>query len=100
MHFNHLNIVSVAAVRSARGLIGIMAFFGLVGAIVAIFAGVFMVFLGSIGNSEIRLFGQEISTTNVGVACVFLGIVALIVVVRRAFTTLEKAIAAPSEKDS
>jgi hypothetical protein len=40
-------------------------------------------------------FGQHINTTSAVAACVFLGIICLILVIRQAFNTLNKAIAAP-----
>ena len=94
-----INFLSVAAVGAVRTITAIMALFGLIGGTAAIAAGVYMVYIGSSGTSVIDLFGQKISTTNVGVACVFLGIVAIVVVIRRAFGTLDKAIAAPREND-
>ena len=87
-------MLSPAAVRSVRFTVGVLAFFGLVGSVAAIVAGGVMVYLGSTGASDIKIFGQSISTTNVGVPCVFLGIVCLIMVIRRAFRTLDNAIAA------
>jgi len=86
--------LSPEAVQSVRGIVGWLAFFGLVGSVAAIIAGGVMVYFGSTGSSDIKIFGQSISTTNVGVPCVFLGIICLIMVVRRAFNTLDRALAA------
>jgi len=90
--------MSIDMVHETKTLVGIMAFFGLIGSVAAIIAGGFLVYYGGTGTAEISLFGQKISTTSTGVACVFLGIVALILVIQRAFSTLEKAIAAPDIK--
>jgi hypothetical protein len=87
-------------VREVRIVVGVLAFFGLLGSVAAIFAGGYLVYRGSTGSAEITLFGQHISTTNVGIACVFLGIVCLILVIRQAFDTLNKAIAAPDRTES
>jgi hypothetical protein len=84
--------LSPEAVHSVRFTVGVIAGFGLIGSIAAIAAGAIMVYLGETGGSEISLFGQKISTTSVGLACVFLGIVCLILVLRSAFKTLNKAI--------
>jgi hypothetical protein len=80
-------------VREVRGTVGVLAFFGLLGSTIAIIAGGYLVYRGSMGSTEITILGQHISTSNAGVAFVFLGIVCLILVIRRAFDTLNKAIA-------
>jgi hypothetical protein len=89
-----MTMLSPEMVREVRFTVGVIALFGLVGSVAAIVAGGIMVYLGSSGGSEIVLFGQKINTLNVGVPCVFLGIVALILILRGAFKTLNNAIAA------
>jgi uncharacterized membrane protein len=94
---HHSIAMSIDMVEATKRTIGLMGWLGLIGCLAAIGAGVFMVYVGSTGTSEVALFGQTINTTSVGVACVFLGIVALVLVVRSAFKALAMAIAAPPE---
>jgi hypothetical protein len=86
------SLQSEQMVREVRVLVGWIVFLGLTGSVAAIIAGGVLVYFGETGTSEITLFGQNITTASVGVACVFLGIVALIMIIRSAFKTLNKAI--------
>jgi hypothetical protein len=53
--------------------------------------GVWLVALGSSAlGSEIQLFGQSIKTQSVGVACVFIGGVTLVIILRRVMRSLDR----------
>jgi hypothetical protein len=90
--------LSVDMVHETKSTVGIIVVLGLIGSVAAIVAGGFMVYFGATGGAIVEIFDQKITTTSPGVACVFLGIVALIVIIRGAFQVLEKAIAAPESK--
>jgi hypothetical protein len=44
--------------------------------------GVTLVYLGATGNTELKLFGQTLSTGSTGVACIFIAAVTVLTVVR------------------
>lgn len=52
--------------------------------------GVVLVLFGEHGESTISLFGQEIKTASVGVACIFIGAVPLVLLIRRIIKALEQ----------
>jgi hypothetical protein len=54
--------------------------------------GVVLVYLGSTGDSQMRLFGQELTTTNVGISAIFIGSVSLVLLIRRVMKSLDIAI--------
>jgi hypothetical protein len=54
--------------------------------------GAVLVYLGATGASQMNLFGQELSTTNVGVAAIFIGAVSLVILIRRVMGSLDVAI--------
>jgi len=47
---------------------------------------------GEAGRSVISLFGQQIETQSVGVACIFIGAVTLVLVIRRILKTWDRLI--------
>jgi hypothetical protein len=63
-------------------------------------AGIWLVYLGATGGSEISLFGAHLKSSSVGVASLFLGAVTVVVLVRRSLGTLDIAIKGetPSER--
>ena len=54
--------------------------------------GIALVALHSSGLSEISIFGQHITSTNAGVTSFFLGVVMIILGLRRVFSTIDKTI--------
>lgn len=58
--------------------------------------GVVFVYLGAAGDTELRFFGQNFTSTNVGIAAVFLGSAMIVLVVRRALKSLDAGVDAES----
>jgi hypothetical protein len=54
--------------------------------------GAVLVYLGATGTSQMTIFGQNLSTTNVGIAGIFIGAVSLVLIVRRIMQSLDVAI--------
>ena len=50
--------------------------------------GVWLVRLGATGTTEMNLFGQKISTTSVGIAAIFIGAIAGILMTRKLLSTI------------
>lgn len=65
--------------------------------------GVILIWLGSTGSSDFTLFGQTFSSTNVGVSAIFIGGVAIVVLVRRSLRSadelFERAASIQAERD-
>jgi len=57
----------------------------------AIFAGlgVLLVYLGASGQTHMKLFGASLETASVGVACMFLAVVMVILVLRSLFKSVK-----------
>jgi len=51
--------------------------------------GVLLVYLGAKGETHIRMFGANLETADVGVACMFLAAVMVIVIFRSLFKSAE-----------
>lgn len=62
---------------------------GFVLALVFAIIGVYLVYLGAIGTTEISLFGQTIKSQNVGGSSIFLSVVMVIAIVRRVLNTVD-----------
>jgi hypothetical protein len=62
--------------------------------------GIWLVYLSSTGDSEIRFFGQTIKTANAGVAAIFFGSVTIVLIVRQALTIIGKMPDAAEDKIS
>lgn len=60
--------------------------------LVFVFSGLWLVYYGSPGNTEIQLFGQRITSADAGVTVIFLSAVVLIMVTRRFLKTAEMII--------
>lgn len=61
-------------------------------------AGVWLVYLGAIGDTQFSFFGQTFKSSNVGIAALFIGGVAVVLLLRRSLGTLEGAIRAETPK--
>jgi hypothetical protein len=66
-------------VRASHPTIRLIVLCSLVIGLVAIGAGAYFVYLGSLGLSEVHLFGKSLKSENVGVSCVFFGAIVIIV---------------------
>lgn len=64
-------------------------------------AGIWLVYLGASGASEMSVFGAQLKSTSVGVASLFLGAIIVVLLIRRSLQTMETAIQreTPSETD-
>ena len=68
----------------------LLAVICIVAAIIFAILGVVLVLEGGeTGTSDISIFGQEIKTSSVGVACIGIAAVVLVMTVRRIVKTLE-----------
>lgn len=62
--------------------------------------GVLLVYLGAKGDSTIKLFGQNLSTGNVGVASLFVAAVTVIVMSGRILTTFRHLVKVGSSENT
>ena len=59
--------------------------------IVAIVSGIILVYIGGANSrSLINIFGQKITTDNVGVAAIFLGVILLLLISRQLIRMIER----------
>ncbi|MCH8823860.1 MAG: hypothetical protein IH984_10170 [Planctomycetes bacterium] len=63
-------------------------------------AGIWLVYLGAAGSTEVDFFGLSIASTNVGIVAIFLGAAIVVLLVIRSLRTLEKAIGADSSEET
>jgi methyl-accepting chemotaxis protein len=56
--------------------------------------GVWLVYLGSSGETRFAFFGQQFASRNVGIAAIFIGAAVLVLLTRRALKTFDHSIAA------
>lgn len=59
-------------------------------------AFVAFVAFGATGETKVTLFGQQLSTTSVGIAAMFLGVVPVTLLVRRVLRSLDHAVGTES----
>jgi len=80
----------VLRVKAVAPLLLAICLIGAVGGGVLAWFGVQLVQSGNAdAASKITLFGQQLETTSVGVACIFIGAVVMIVTIRRVLKTLD-----------
>jgi hypothetical protein len=80
----------VEAVETAKRPLQFISLLGVLAGIIFAGLGVWLVVGASeSGTTSISLFGQEVETTSVGVACIFIGAVTVIVTIRRVLKSLD-----------
>lgn len=58
--------------------------------LISIIAGLILYYMGASGTTEMSLFGNSFKSQNVGVACLFIGVLIVAATARRAFTSMER----------
>jgi hypothetical protein len=66
----------------------------------AIATGIVALVLNSKGDTQLRLFGADLNTGNVGVACLGIGLISVVLVVRRVLKSVESLAALPSDRSA
>lgn len=80
----------VEAVETVKGPLLFITFAGVLAGVVFAGLGVWLVVgAGETGTSLISIFGQELETTSVGVACIFIGAVTVMVTIRRVLKSFD-----------
>lgn len=51
--------------------------------------GIWLVYLGSTGETEFRLLGQSFKSSNIGIGAIFIGAVIVVMTLKRAFKTID-----------
>src|ERR1043165_6311214 len=64
--------------KQASPLLRLMIILGFVAGVILALFGVWLVYLGSTGETKFRLFGQSFESANVGIAAIFIGAVTII----------------------
>ena len=77
-------------IREANTILRMSMLVTLLIALAIVVAGCLLVYLGAAGNSELRLFGNRVSTESVGVVGIFCGAVLGVMNVRRMLKALER----------
>ncbi|MFZ2171171.1 MAG: hypothetical protein WAW61_16235 [Methylococcaceae bacterium] len=80
----------LAIQKEEKGIFYLLIASALIVSIFAITGGVAMVFFRSTGSSTINILGQTVKTENIGVAAIFIGVVALLLLGRRLIKMIEK----------
>ena len=63
-------------------------------------AGIWLVYLGATGDTKFTFFGQTFSSTNVGIAALFLGAVTVVLLLWRSLSTLDNVVRTESMSDT
>lgn len=85
--------IAPSNLEAAKGPIFLISILGAFAGIVFAAFGVWLVIGGGeTGASTVRLFGQTIETTSVGIAAIFIGAVTVVVTLRRVLKTMDTAI--------
>lgn len=66
----------------ASPLIKFFTIIGIIAGIILALLGIWLVYLGSTGDTEFNLFGQTFKSSNVGIAAIFIGAVVIITSIR------------------
>lgn len=86
---------TVAHIEAGRPILFFIVACTALMAAAAIGAGVVLIYFGASGETETTLFGGTVKTSNVGIAAIFFGIVALVMVARRTLQAIERLGAIP-----
>jgi len=65
-----------------------MIILGFIAAVVLAFFGVWLVSLGSTGDTKFSFFGQTFESANVGIAAIFIGGVTIVLLARAVLKTI------------
>lgn len=61
--------------------------------------GSLLIYLGATGDTEFSFFGQTLKSTNVGVASIFIGTAALVLLIRRALKSVDAIMRVEEARD-
>ncbi len=84
-----------ALVRAATPILAIMTIASLVVALSLIGGGVALVWLHETGATEFTMFGNTFKSASVGVTGIFCGAVLGVILLRRAYNSVDKIISSP-----
>lgn len=99
---HHIVLFHAAAVHvvTARQVhLASLVFVGLL-SLAAIATGIVALVLNSKGNTQFQLLGADLNTGNVGVACLGIGILSMVLIVRRVLKSVERLAALPPERSA
>ena len=78
-------------VRATSPVLTLVILGGFVSGIIMAGLGIWLVYLGATGVTEFSFFGQTFKSANVGIAAIFLGAAVIVLLVRRALSSLDQA---------
>jgi hypothetical protein len=79
-------------------LLILISVLGAILAITLFVGGLYLAFADKVANTTFKLFGNDFSSTSVGVSMAFIGAVLAIIVFRRILRTLDYLAALPAER--
>jgi hypothetical protein len=82
-------VASPAHVRSASPVLILISVLGAILSIVLLVGGVYLAFADKVASTTFRLFGNDFSSTSVGVSIAFIGAVLAILVFRRILKSVD-----------
>jgi uncharacterized membrane protein len=84
-----------AHVTAASPLLTVIALLGAVLAITLLAGGVYLAFADRVANTTFKLFGNDFTSTSVGVSMAFIGAVLAVLVFRRILRSIDHLAALP-----
>jgi hypothetical protein len=86
-----------AHVSAASPLLRLIAVLGAVLGAILLIGGLYLAFGGALADTKFNLFGNEFSSTSVGVSMAFIGAVLVVVTFRRVLSSVDRLAALPDE---
>lgn len=83
-------------IRNLTPILGMVIVGSLIAGVALSILGVVLVYIGATGNTELSFFGQTFKSANVGIGAFFLGAALIVLVVRRALKSVDRAVHAES----
>ena len=91
-------VASAMHVRVASPLLTLIAVLGGVLGAVLLVGGLYLAFADKLANTKFQLFGNDFSSTSVGVSMAFIGAVLVVLVFRRVLSSVEHLAGLPAER--
>ena len=89
---------SAAHILVASSLLKLIAILGGVLGAMLLLGGIYLAFVKSVADTKFNLFGNEFSSTSIGVSMAFIGSVLVIMTFRRVLRSIDYLAALPEDK--
>ncbi len=95
--FEEMPVCNIAHVKAASPLLRLISLLGAMLGGVLLLGGIYLAFAHRMADTDFSLFGNEFSSTSIGVSMAFIGAVLIIVTFRRVMKSIDHLAGLPGK---